>query len=60
MKRKDNVDFGNDPEDMGPLEAIIRQLEFKPMFFGTFGEMSSNVKNFVNLVVDYGAEQLGG
>jgi len=38
---------------------MIRQLEFKPMVFGTFGEMSSNVKDFIDLAVDYGAEHLG-
>jgi hypothetical protein len=38
---------------------MIRQLEFKPMVFGTFGEMSSNVKYFIDLAVDYGAEHLG-
>jgi hypothetical protein len=29
------------------------------MVFGTFGKMSSNVKDFVVLVVDYGAEHFG-
>jgi hypothetical protein len=29
------------------------------MVFGTFGEMSSNVKDFVDLAMDYGAEHLG-
>jgi len=29
------------------------------MGFGTFGEMSSNVKDFIDLAVDYGAEHLG-
>ena len=29
------------------------------MVFGTFGEMSSNVKDFIDLAVDYGAEHLG-
>ncbi len=28
------------------------------MVFGTFGEMSSNVKYFINLALDYGAEHL--
>ncbi len=28
-------------------------------FFGTFGEMSSNAKDFVDLAVGYGAEHLG-
>jgi hypothetical protein len=59
MKRKDNVHFGTGLEDKGPLESIFRQLEFKPMVFGTFGEMSSNVKDFIDLAVDYGAKHLG-
>jgi hypothetical protein len=29
------------------------------MVFATFGEMGSNVKDFVDLAVDYGAEHLG-
>ena len=29
------------------------------MVFGTFGEMSLDVHDFVNLVVDYGAEHVG-
>jgi hypothetical protein len=58
MKRKDNVYFGTGLEDKGPLETVFRQLEFKPMIFGTFGEMSSNVKDFIDLAVDYGAEHL--
>ncbi len=44
---------------MGPLESFSRQLDFKPIVYGTFGGMSSNGKNFVHLAVDYGAEHLG-
>jgi hypothetical protein len=29
------------------------------MVFGTFGEMSSNAKDFIDLAVDYEAEHLG-
>ncbi len=29
------------------------------MVFGSLGEMSSNVKDFVDLAADYGAEHLG-
>ncbi len=29
------------------------------MIFGTLGEMNSNVKDFIYLAVDYGAEHLG-
>jgi hypothetical protein len=48
-----------DPKERGPLETIFRQLEFKSMIFGTFGEMSSNVQDLINLAVDYGAEHFG-
>ena len=59
MKRKDNVHFGTGSDDKGPLETIFRKLEFKPVVFGTFGEINSNVKDFIDLAVDYGAEHLG-
>ena len=59
MKRKDKVHFGTSSDVRGPLESLFRQLDFKPMIFGTFGEMSPNVKDFVDLAVDYGAEHLG-
>jgi len=32
MNRKDNVHFGTNPVDKGPLEMIFQQLEFKPWF----------------------------
>jgi hypothetical protein len=35
------------------------RLDFKPLVFGTFGEMSTNVKEVVNMVVEYGVEHLG-
>ena len=34
-------------------------MDFKPLVFGTFGEMGSNVKEVVNMVVEYGVEHLG-
>jgi CO dehydrogenase nickel-insertion accessory protein CooC1 len=34
-------------------------LDIKPLVFGTFGEMSSNVKEVVNIAVEYGVEHLG-
>jgi hypothetical protein len=42
----------------GPLEIIFIQLDFKPMVFGSFAEMSSNVKDFVEMAVEYGVEHL--
>jgi hypothetical protein len=59
MKRKGGVHFGIGADDKGPLETLFRQLDFKPMGFFTFGKMSYNVKDFIDLAVDYGAEHLG-
>ena len=41
----------------GPLEEIFRQLNFKPLVFGTFGEMSSNVGDLVETAVEYRIKQ---
>jgi hypothetical protein len=41
------------------LEGLLRRLDFKPLVFGTFGEMSSNTREVVNMAVDYGVEHLG-
>jgi hypothetical protein len=35
------------------------RLDFKPLVIGTFGEMSSSVKEVVNMAVEYGVEHLG-
>ncbi len=34
-------------------------MDFKPLVFGTFGEMSANVKEVVDMAVEYGVEHLG-
>jgi hypothetical protein len=34
------------------LENLFRRLDLKPLVFGTFGEMSSNVKEVVNMAVE--------
>ncbi len=34
-------------------------MDFKPLVFGTFAEMSSNVKEVVDMAVEYGVEHLG-
>ena len=44
---------------MGPLEAIFKTLDFKPLIFGTFAEASTNVGEFLELAVKYGVEHLG-
>ncbi len=43
----------------GPLESLFRRMDFKSLIYGTFGEMSSNVKEVVNMAVEYGVEHLG-
>ncbi len=59
LKRKDQVHHGTAEGAREPLEAIFRQLNFKPLVFGTFGEMSSNVGDLMETVVEYGVEYLG-
>ncbi len=51
--------FGTSEWERGPLEAIVRKVYYKPMVFGTFGEMSDGVKEVVEIAIDYGAEHLG-
>jgi hypothetical protein len=58
MKEKDKH-FGTAETARGPLESVFRRLDFKPLVFGTFGEMSANVKEVVNMAVEYGVEHLG-
>ena len=41
------------------MEGIFKQLDFKPKVFGTFAEMSPNVKDFVDMAVEYRVEHLG-
>ncbi len=41
------------------MESLFSRLDFKPLVFGTFHEMSSNVKEVVNMAVEYGMEHLG-
>ncbi len=38
---------------------MFRKMDFKPLVFGTFGEMSANVKKVVDMAVKYGVEHLG-
>jgi hypothetical protein len=41
------------------LETILRHINFKPLVFGSIGEMSSNVVAMVETAVEYGVEHLG-
>jgi hypothetical protein len=59
MKEKDRQFFGTAEAAKGPLESLFRRLDFKPLVFGTFGEMSTNVKEVIDMVVEYGVEHLG-
>ncbi len=59
MKEKDRLHFGTAEKARGPLESLFRQLDFKPLAFGTFAEMSSNVKEVIDMAVEYGAEHRG-
>jgi hypothetical protein len=59
LKCKDSFHFGTSEQGRGPLETIFRQIVFKPLVFGSFGEMSSNVVQLVETAVEYGVEHLG-
>ena len=34
-------------------------MVFKPLVFGSFGEMSSHVKELIEMAVEYGVEHMG-
>jgi len=56
---KDMTHFGTAEGDRGPLGVLFRELDFKALVFGSVAEMSSNVKDFVEMTVEYGVEHLG-
>jgi len=58
MKEKDRQHFGTTEISRESLEGIFRKLDFKPLVFRTFGEISSNVKVVVDMAVEYGVEHL--
>jgi hypothetical protein len=57
LERKDQHLFGTG--DKGPLKSFFRHMDFKPLVFGSFGDTSTNVKQYIELAVDYGSEHLG-
>jgi hypothetical protein len=59
MPEKDRQHFGTSENARGPMETLLRHHNFKPLVFGTFAEMSSNVNMVVDMAVDYGVEHLG-
>jgi hypothetical protein len=42
IKEKDRQYFGTAETTRGPLKNLFRRLDFKPLVFSSFGEMSSN------------------
>ena len=58
LKHKDQTNFRTAQNARGSIEAIFLQLDLKPLVFGSFTEMSSNVKNFVDTVVEYAVDHL--
>jgi hypothetical protein len=59
LHKKDREHFGTAEGTLGPLEAIFRQLDFKPLVFGTFAEISINVRDFIETMMKYRVEHLG-
>ncbi len=59
LKQKDREHFGTEEDVRGPLESLFRQIDFKPLVFGTFGECSTSVKEVLNIAVEYGVGHLG-
>ncbi len=58
MNDKDREHFGTADDTREPLESLFRQLDFKPLVFGTFAECSTNVKVVLEMTVEYGMEHL--
>ena len=58
LHQKDQTHFSTAEGSVGPLEAIFKTMDFKPLVFGTFAEASTNVGEFVELAVEYGVEHM--
>ncbi len=59
LHKKDKHQFGTPEGTVGPVEASYGQLNFKPLGFGTFAEISSNARAFIETTVEYGVEHFG-
>ena len=59
MRQKDQEHFGIQEGAKGPLESIFSQSDFQGLAFGTYGEISSNVRKMVSIAVEYGHKHLG-
>jgi hypothetical protein len=44
--------------DMGPLGTLFKQMDLKPLVSRSFGEMSTNFKEYIELAVNCEAEHL--
>ncbi len=56
---KDKTHFGTTEDTRGALKVLFRRLDFKPLVFRSFAESSSNMKDFVEMAVEYRVEHLG-
>ena len=59
LRREDQAHFGTEEKARRALETLFRQIAFKHLVFGTFEKMSSNVRDLVEMAVEYGMEHLG-
>ena len=60
LKRKNPSHFDTNEGARVPLETIFLKINFKPMVFGSFGEMSFNIKEVIEIAVDHGEATWGG
>ena len=59
MRQKDREHFGIQEGAKGPLESIFSRSDFQGLAFGTYGEISSNVRKMISIAVEYGYKHLG-
>jgi len=53
LRRKEQIHFGTVEGARGPIETIFRHMDFKPLAFGFFSEMSSGVRGLIAMAVEY-------
>ena len=58
LHTQDKKYFDTGETDTGPLETILRQGDFHGLAFGTYGEISSNVRKLVSMATEYGHKHL--
>ncbi len=52
LRRKDHAHFGTSKGVKGPLETIFKKLDFKPLVFETFKEISEGGKEVLEIELD--------